>query len=77
MARLLVPAFFFRWVAPVKWLLMARVHGISRQQLHARPLDESAANTYSEIAGFGRGLSNWSPRQQLRLQRASPMKPGK
>ena len=77
MARPLVPAFFFRWVAPIKWLLMARAHGISRQQLHARPLDEPAANTYSEIAGFGRGLSNWSPRQQLRLQRASPMKPGK
>jgi len=69
MAQPLVPASLFRWLAPFKWILQARPHGVSRQQLHARPLDEAVPNSYSEIAGFARGLSNWSPKQQLRLQR--------
>ncbi|MFZ2269446.1 MAG: NAD(P)H-dependent oxidoreductase [Azonexus sp.] len=77
MAQPLVPARLFRWLAPFKWILQARPHGVSRKQLHDRPLDTPVANSYSEIAGFGRGQSNWSPRQQLKLQRASPMKPGK
>lgn len=77
MARPLVPAGLFRWIAPLKWILQARPHGVSRKQLHARPLDAPPAHSFSEIAGFGRGLSNWSPRQQLRLQRGNPGKPAK
>lgn len=77
MARPLVPARLFRWVAPFKWILQARPHGISWKQLHDRPLDIPIVNTYSEIAGFGRGLSNWSPKQQLRLQRGKPHAPVK
>jgi NAD(P)H-dependent FMN reductase len=42
MARPLVPAFLFRWLAPLKWLHMGRAHGIGLRQLHARPLAEAS-----------------------------------
>ena len=43
MARPLLPAQLFRWVAPFKWLLMGRRHGVGWRQLHARPLAEAPA----------------------------------
>jgi hypothetical protein len=43
MARPLLPAWLFRWVAPFKWLLMGRRHGVGWRQLHARPLAEAPA----------------------------------
>lgn len=42
MARPLLPAFLFRWLAPLKWLRMGRAHGIGWRQLHARPLAEAS-----------------------------------
>ncbi|MBS1158139.1 MAG: NADPH-dependent reductase [Proteobacteria bacterium] len=54
MARPLLPAFLFRWVAPFKWILQARSYGVSWTKLHERPLDETVSITYSEIAGFRR-----------------------
>jgi multimeric flavodoxin WrbA len=41
MARPLLPAFLFRWLAPLKWLRMGHAHGIGWHQLHARPLAEA------------------------------------
>lgn len=41
MARPLLPAFLFRWLAPLKWLRMGHAHGIGWYQLHARPLAEA------------------------------------
>lgn len=67
MARPLVPAFLFRWIAPFKWLLQARPYGISRQMLHDRPFDLPPANTYSEIAGFGRGHSIWAEKPRIKV----------
>lgn len=71
MARPLVPAFLFRWLAPFRWILQARSHGVKPGALHDRPLDLPASNTYSEIAGFGRGQSNWSEKHRIRMQRGS------
>lgn len=41
MARPLLPAFHFRWVAPIRWVLQASTHGVSWGKLHARPLDKA------------------------------------
>ncbi|MDP3538543.1 MAG: NAD(P)H-dependent oxidoreductase [Azonexus sp.] len=45
MARPLLPAFLFRWLAPFKWIRMGRQHGIGWRQLHARPLNDPAGST--------------------------------
>lgn len=38
MARPLLPARLFRLIAPLKWWWMARRHGVTWRELHARPL---------------------------------------
>lgn len=58
MATPVIPAFLFRWAAPLRWLYQARPHGISWRQLHGQPLDATVSATYSEIAGFGRAKSH-------------------
>lgn len=45
MARTLLPAFLFRWVAPIRWVLQASMHGVSGGKLHARPLDEAVSGS--------------------------------
>lgn len=39
MARPLVPARLYRWVARLRWIIQARPNGIGRRQLGARPYD--------------------------------------
>lgn len=39
MARGLLPPFVYRWVGSLGWAAQARAHGLSRRQLHDRPLD--------------------------------------
>ncbi len=48
MARSLLPAWLFRWLAPFKWLLMGHRHGIGWRRLHARPLAEDPTPTGRE-----------------------------
>lgn len=43
MARPLLPAFLFRWVAPIRWVLQASTHGVSWGKLHARPFDKAVS----------------------------------
>jgi multimeric flavodoxin WrbA len=41
MGRQLVPAWLFRWIARLRWILQARPNGINHQQLGARPHEAS------------------------------------
>lgn len=45
MARPLLPAFLFRWLAPIRWVLQAGTHGVSWRKLHARPFDKAVSNS--------------------------------
>lgn len=51
MARPLIPAFLFRWLAPFRWLRMGHRHGIGWRQLHARPLAEPRPDCVASDAG--------------------------
>lgn len=50
MARPLLPAFLFRWIAPLRWLRMGYAHGVGWRQLHARPLAETKSGCTADEA---------------------------